>query len=854
VTGVVVATRARPAPAELPPAPDPGRPSSARGASVVAELALLALLCASLSGFGRVFLSVSGGWVGPILGTAVAVVAVCALTRRLVASPLLGAFVDLLAAGALTIWTVIPASTTDGLPLRPTWRAVGHLLGGLDAQVAAAVPPTRPLPAFLLLATFGGALMAILASWLAFRIHRPGWAVAPPVVAFLSCCLLGTPKGRDLSVALEVAAIAVWVLLAEWLRRAPKTRWLGDRRPTGVPSGLRVGLRLGALAVVVAVAVTALFSGVDGRGLLGWDPSGGGPTRVIVTPIVSLQTRLVDNPDLDVFSVHSPVPSYWQLTTLDVFTGSTWQTGEASYHDFDVTLPRHSVAAPAETRRVRETIHIERLDSPWLPVAFTPIAVSGTRRVQYNASTGSLLTERPTSDGLTYTVTSLEYLASLEPATLAAAPRVRAARAPAGSLELPADVPTPVVALARRIVAGRHSEYAKALALQDFFYQPEFHYSLDPPSDGSGVDAIDTFLFGTHTGYCQQFAGSYAVMARAVGLPTRLAIGFTTGTPEGNDDYQVTDADVHTWPEVWFPRYGWVPFEPTKGAPGAGFAIPGTTQYTGNTARTGRGSGPSGVVAPSGRVPSVTTAPSTTLPTTHVTTRIPVAGRSRFLGGGKPGPSRAATTAPASTQVRTATTGGGTWAGWVLLALAGVVALALAVNAGGAALRRRHRQAQMGHGGREALLAGWAAISEALAGAGLRRRASETLPEFATRAGALLASAGLTGDLRAAAAVVERASFADPRHPAEIGGEEIQRLDALSRRAGAAVRARMSRPARLWYRLDLRPALSSLLAPLSSTLAPLRARHLGPRRSGATSSAAGARYSPVEGGRRRRTR
>ncbi|MST35017.1 hypothetical protein GHK86_20090, partial [Acidimicrobiaceae bacterium USS-CC1] len=100
-------------------------------------------------------------------------------------------------------------------------------------------------------------------------------------------------------------------------------------------------------------------------------------------------------------------------------------------------------------------------------------------------------------------------------------------------------------------------------------------YSLHPPVDGSGIGAIETFLFSTRTGYCQQFAGSYAVLARSIGLPTRLAVGFTTGRRIGPHRYQVTDADVHTWPEVWFPRYGWVPFEPTKGVPGAGFAIPG---------------------------------------------------------------------------------------------------------------------------------------------------------------------------------------------------------------------------------------------------------------------------------------
>ncbi len=55
------------------------------------------------------------------------------------------------------------------------------------------------------------------------------------------------------------------------------------------------------------------------------------------------------------------------------------------------------------------------------------------------------------------------------------------------------------------------------------------------------------------------------MLARAIGLPTRLAVGFATGTDEGNGNYQVLNADAHTWPEVYFgPEYGWLPFEPTK--------------------------------------------------------------------------------------------------------------------------------------------------------------------------------------------------------------------------------------------------------------------------------------------------
>ena len=208
---------------------------------------------------------------------------------------------------------------------------------------------------------------------------------------------------------------------------------------------------------------------------------------------------------------------------------------------------------------------MQALDSVWLPDAFTPVAVSGVRHVSYDPVSGSLITSHPTSDGLTYTVTSYQFLSDLDPASWRrrrpchhqCAQTLRA---------LPKSVPEAVKALAERITAGQSTEYGKALALQNFFLGPAVTYNLNPPDDGYGISALTNFLFDTKQGYCQQFAGAYAVLARAIGLPTRLAVGFTTGTDSDNTGtYQVTDGDAHTWPEVYFgPEYGWLPFEPTK--------------------------------------------------------------------------------------------------------------------------------------------------------------------------------------------------------------------------------------------------------------------------------------------------
>jgi len=94
-----------------------------------------------------------------------------------------------------------------------------------------------------------------------------------------------------------------------------------------------------------------------------------------------------------------------------------------------------------------------------------------------------------------------------------------------------------------------------------------------------GADPIETFL-EERVGFCQQFAGTFALMARSLGIPTRVATGFTWGEPSTNEAnetvYTVTGRHTHAWPEVYFQGLGWVPFEPT---PGRG--LPGAQSYTG---------------------------------------------------------------------------------------------------------------------------------------------------------------------------------------------------------------------------------------------------------------------------------
>ena len=120
--------------------------------------------------------------------------------------------------------------------------------------------------------------------------------------------------------------------------------------------------------------------------------------------------------------------------------------------------------------------------------------------------------------------------------------------------------------LALQITAGLTNPYDMATKIQDYFRNTgEFHYSLDPgdPPDSS-EDRMQWFLQDGHIGFCQYFAMAMGDMLRLLNIPTRLVNGYGPGTFQSSlNRYIVTAADSHTWVEVYFPKYGWIPFEPT---------------------------------------------------------------------------------------------------------------------------------------------------------------------------------------------------------------------------------------------------------------------------------------------------
>jgi protein-glutamine gamma-glutamyltransferase len=285
-----------------------------------------------------------------------------------------------------------------------------------------------------------------------------------------------------------------------------------------------------------------------------------------------------------VLSIRAPRrPMYWRATVLDRFDGTRWRE-----HLWGDTY-RDLMPTGAENQRswIQQDVTVRALQDNHLVGATVPVAwnVSDPAVVQGQGLIRAV-------DGLhrdeRYTIWS--YVARPTPAQLV---RVRARyprklTRPGRELELDGRVNAPpfsapdreqrMFALltgrlqpyaelydrARAVAGQTRSPYAAAVALERWFrVTGGFTYS-EQPGATPGLPPLVGFVVDTRTGYCQHFAGAMALMLRLLGVPARVAAGFVPG--HYNDGtWTVTDHDAHTWVEVWFPRYGWLPFDPTPG-------------------------------------------------------------------------------------------------------------------------------------------------------------------------------------------------------------------------------------------------------------------------------------------------
>ena len=737
-----------------------------------AEAALVGLSLAVVLGFSRLFVD---GSFFPRLAAFVIVAHGCAIiTRRAGWSVATSAAVSILALCLTVGLTLYPSTTILGVPTSETFSAARTDLTDIWSQFQAVQAPTAVTPPFLLAAGLALWWAAFVADWAAFRVWVPFEAVVPAGTVFVFSSIYAAHRSQVALSGLFVLAALAFLLIHRVTRQQSNAGWVSADVQRGTNALLRVGAVLSILAVAAAMIIGPNLPQAHSAGIIAWRGGGEGPSaRTTVSPLVDIEHRLVEQSNQELFTVRSDQRSYWRLTALDQFDGQIWKS-DGSYEGADGRLPR-SVDSSAATAVFTQTYLITTLDTIWLPAAYVPRSVDrASTEVRFEPDTSTLIvgTNVPNSNNALYTVQSAAPIydpQQLEQASNAVPKSVDK------DLELPPDFSEKVVAEAQRVMGDASTTYDKALALQNYF-RDNFTYDLNVPR-GHSTSAIETFLFGDKRGYCEQFAGTYAAMARAVGIPARVAVGFTPGDEDVSTPglYHVKGLHAHAWPEVFIDGQGWVLFEPT---PGRG--APNTQQYTHVAESQATADGTATTLAST--VP--TTVAATDSAGATATTKPTSEDDSGAVGPQKAEPSFWSTKRFGGKAL---ISGGAL----LLLALLYVIFVLTFF----ALYRQRRRRAAVEADDQVRLA--WQESIEAFGLLGVAPRRAETPAEFGVRAGSTTAVDGVSE----LAGLVVRSNYSVEG----ASDDEAQRALALSEQVSTSVKAKAQPSARVLAALDPRP-------------------------------------------------
>jgi transglutaminase-like putative cysteine protease len=527
------------------------------------------------------------------------------------------------------------------LPTRATVDGLRDLLSqGVDvAQKFAAPAPAHEGLLLMVLAVIGVAAIAV--DTIAVGLRRVPLS-GLPLLALYTIPVTILPKGLSFLVFVPGAATYVAMLMADERDRLAHWGRLVSRNVGSEPSPLDLssltagGRRVSVIALTFAVLVPIFLPAISGSildaGRGGGLGNGDGAFISFENPMVGLAAQLNSPEPVPLLEIRSDVqPRYLRLAVLQNPGRAAWTSDTIDLTETqDLAAPARPAYLPKEIEAASHPHAMDITltqafpnDSAFLPIPYdiTNVNVDAFGYVVSDQTAAAL------SKGAINAVTSYtaEYNTLDVDKVMA---QLKAAGPPPAAiadkyLYLPEDIPTDIRKYAEEVTQSGDTPYEKAQLLQSWFrVAGDFSYDLDV-SYGYGYAAMGQFLT-IRRGFCQQFATTMAMMARVLGIPSRIVVGFLQPSEDDhNGRYVMTTRDVHAWPELFFQGVGWVQFEPT---PTGTTAFP---PYAGNIP-----------------VPSATSDPTPTGASTSggedLTSHVPSSGRSEgpgaASGGGTSGP------------------------------------------------------------------------------------------------------------------------------------------------------------------------------------------------------------------------
>ncbi len=478
------------------------------------------------------------------------------------------------------------------IPSRHALTLLGNLYTRALAEFKYA-PPIPDIRAVTFVSAAGIGLVAITVDVLAVRMRRPALAGLPLLLLFsvpVATNLKQIAVGQSITFALSLAGylallsadgrdrLRMWGRLVTFrhVQTADETGTGPDTRELSA-SGRRIGLA----ALCLAVIVPAVVPPGHGRDVFGTTStgSGRGSASVALQPLLQVQQQLEGKPEPVLsYTTNDPaaVDQYLQVYVLNYDANkNNWLpsfSGDRSFGGFQLPWQPPGVTSRTPVTTTKTTIRMSRdqAGQAILPLPYAPetLSLSGSPWLEARNSLMVFSATAPLA-GLQYTVTSKE------PQPTGAQidkPGVIPVGIEASYVNYSGPYSSQLRVIAQDHTAGATTDLQAALDLQNWFRSGAFTYSLRTNLPASS-NWLVKFLTTGRRGVCRQFAWAFAVLARLVGIPSRIAVGYTAGNYSGRTgSWQVTTADAHAWPELYFPGYGWLRFEPTPTAHGQGTA------------------------------------------------------------------------------------------------------------------------------------------------------------------------------------------------------------------------------------------------------------------------------------------
>ena len=472
-------------------------------------------------------------------------------------------------------------------------RELAHKVsaGGSDLQDFS--PPTPDTPNITALMAVLGSLFALCVEIIAVTCRRPVLTGAPILAIYL---IPATRQPGGLSwLAFACAATGYLVLvgtdgherLGQWGRavhhRNGRPAALAGATNSGLTRRIAVSSILAALFLPLLIPATPQLFHID-AGSGGNGPGGG---TIYLNQSVNIAQDLDSQTASPLFEYRTNAPNplreYFQQEVLTDFSGTEWQVSGTA-----VPMAPGTVAIPGLTDsgvaqdKVDVSVDVDgNFGFDAAPSPYATTNVTGLPDVEIDADTLTVYVNdvgAKARTGVHYSTVGTEV--NPTPAQLQNATTGQDALGK-NYLAVPSSVDSLLKTDAEQITAGATTPYQKAMALQSYFLT-NFKYTLTPKISGTGIAAIESFLQDKQ-GFCQQFAATMAAMARTLGIPAVVAVGYTPGQQQANGSFQVTTHDAHAWPMLYFDGIGWIQFEPTPSIVSSGRAA--TLPWTVSTAQ-----------------------------------------------------------------------------------------------------------------------------------------------------------------------------------------------------------------------------------------------------------------------------